>query len=362
MEYTPLMGRILAAVLAAALCATPVRDAFEPVPESPLVQGGVASSLFPATPLALGYNPVSIALLEGPGLAASASRPFGLRRLDRTALAGCVPFRRWAMGCMLSVTGDDEYTEITADGAFAWKLLPRVAAAAGVSLRRLQISGYGRATGASLNVSVAWSPAQGIYSTALVRNLVRTDLGSSGDPAAPRSLELALGVVPADNVILALGVSEQEGVNTEYTVHTGFSPVAGLDLCTGIRTDPVRFWAAVEVTLQALGLQYGYCEHSSLPGSHAVAVSWGDCGFRPETLRIADDEDDAGQGTVFPLNVNSATEEQLELIPGIGPAKASAIASWVRMNGPVTSIQSLEDVPGVGPSLIRVLTEYLVAE
>ncbi|MBN2587958.1 MAG: helix-hairpin-helix domain-containing protein [Candidatus Fermentibacteraceae bacterium] len=355
------MAKIMAAVLIAALLVSTSRAAFEPVPESPLLQGGIASSLFPRSSLALGLNPVSLALLEGPGIAASASRPYGLRRLDRTALAGSAPLGSCVLGGMLSVTGDETYTEMTADAGFAWKLIPRVAAAVGISVRRLQISGYGRALGASMNASVVWSPAEGIYSTALIRSLARTDLGSSGDPAAPRSLELALGVVPAENVVIALGASDQEGVDLEYSVHTGFSPVPGLALCTGVRTGPARFWAAAEVSLSSLGLQYGYGEHSSLPGTHSIAVSWGSSAFRPEALDLSED-DENGREVVFPLNVNTATEEQLELIPGVGPAKASAIVSWVRMNGPVNSLESLEEVPGIGPSLMRVLREYLVVE
>lgn len=344
----------------AALC-LPVSAAFEPVSQSPWLQGGVASSLFPRSPLALGHNPASLALLEGPGLAVSASRPFGLKRLDRTALAGNLLGNTWALGGMVSVSGDDAYTEITADAAMAWRLLPRVAAGMGLSLNRLQISGYGRATGGALHASAVWSPVDGVYATALCRSLVRTDLGSSGDPASPRSVEMALGAVPAENVVLSLGAAGQEGVDMEYSIHTAFSPADMLAFCTGIRTGPTRFWASVQLSLPFLSVQYGYGEHSSLPGSHSISVSHGNCCFRPRTISAAS-QDEADTAVEFPLDVNTATEEQLTAIPGIGPAKASAIASWIRTNGPVSSVLQLEEVPGIGPSLMQVLAEYLTAE
>lgn len=354
--------RKLTAILTvtAAMC-FPVSAAFEPVSLSPWLQGGVASSLFPRSPLALGHNPSSLALLEGPGLAVSASRPFGLKRLDRTAVAGNIPGGAWAVGGMLSVSGDDSYTEISADAALAWRLVPRVAAGLGLSLNRLQISGYGRATGGALHCSAVWSPVDGVYATALIRSLVRTGLGSSGDPASPRSVEMALGAVPAENVVISLGAAGQEGVNMEYSVHTAFSPVDMLALCTGIRTGPTRFWASVQLSVPFLEVQYGYGEHSSLPGTHSISLSHGDSGFRPRAMN-ASPQEEVEAAVEFPLNVNTATEEQLTEIPGIGPAKASAITSWIRTNGPVSSVLQLEAVPGIGPSMIQVLAEYLTAE
>ena len=356
------MAKILIVFAAAVLSAQAARGAFEPVPQSPWLQSGIASSLFPRSPLAIGCNPAAAALLEEAGLAVSASRPFGLRRLDRTSLAGFHPFGAWSAGGVISVSGDDAYTEISAEAACAWRLLPRVAAAAGLSINRLQISGYGRATGTSLDLSLVWSPSSGIYSTALARGLLRTDLGDSGDPAAPRSIEFAVGAVPASNVTVAAGVSGQEGLDMEFSGYTSFSPVEALCLGAGILTRPARFWVSVELSISTLGLQYGYAEHSSLPGTSSIALSWGRSAFRPETLDLGGEEAEAEDAATFPINVNTATEEQLEQIPGIGPSRASAIAAYVIEHGPVASVESLQDVPGIGPSLIRVLSGYLVAE
>ncbi len=170
------------------ICCTKGRAAFEPVFESPWLQGGIASSLFPRTPLALTTNPASMGLLEEYGIAISASRPFGLKRLDRTAVAGCCIFNRYALGGAISLSGDEAYSEAAAEAAIAWKLINGVVAGAGISIRRLQISRYSRATGATADISALWSPIEGIFSTALFRSVLRTDLGNSGDPAAPRSL------------------------------------------------------------------------------------------------------------------------------------------------------------------------------
>jgi competence protein ComEA len=52
------------------------------------------------------------------------------------------------------------------------------------------------------------------------------------------------------------------------------------------------------------------------------------------------------------VNVNTATQEQLESLNGIGPAKAKAIIDYRQKNGGFKTIDELEQVPGVGKGLL----------
>lgn len=49
------------------------------------------------------------------------------------------------------------------------------------------------------------------------------------------------------------------------------------------------------------------------------------------------------------ININSATPEELETLPGIGPVLAAAIIDHREENGPFTAVDELEDVSGIGP-------------
>jgi competence protein ComEA len=60
-----------------------------------------------------------------------------------------------------------------------------------------------------------------------------------------------------------------------------------------------------------------------------------------------------------PLNINSATVQQLDSLPGVGPAKAAAILQYREEHGPFTAVEQLAGVPGFGPSALMRLQDRI---
>jgi len=69
--------------------------------------------------------------------------------------------------------------------------------------------------------------------------------------------------------------------------------------------------------------------------------------------------DGKGPGAQGPVDLNTATEEQLDALPGIGPVMAKAIVAWRAANGRFASVDQLGEVDGIGPSRLEKLRELV---
>lgn len=60
-----------------------------------------------------------------------------------------------------------------------------------------------------------------------------------------------------------------------------------------------------------------------------------------------------------PIDVNVATAVELDALPGVGPATATAIVTERERNGPFVSIDDLDRVPGIGPAKLDALRDLV---
>ena len=64
----------------------------------------------------------------------------------------------------------------------------------------------------------------------------------------------------------------------------------------------------------------------------------------------------------YPINLNEATQEALESLPGIGPTKAVDILEYRDKIGTFTSVEDLLNVPGIGPAILDAIRDYVIVE
>lgn len=62
------------------------------------------------------------------------------------------------------------------------------------------------------------------------------------------------------------------------------------------------------------------------------------------------------------ININGATEKDLDNIPGIGEKNAEKIFSYIREKGGIYSMDELENIPGIRKNIVEACRKYMIAE
>ena len=75
-------------------------------------------------------------------------------------------------------------------------------------------------------------------------------------------------------------------------------------------------------------------------------------GAQPQPARTLTPAGSAQKGSA-PVNINTATAEELQTLPRIGPAMAQRIIAWREAHGGFRSVDELDAVPGIGPSMLE---------
>jgi competence protein ComEA len=71
------------------------------------------------------------------------------------------------------------------------------------------------------------------------------------------------------------------------------------------------------------------------------------------------DQPPAPQGKI---NINTATAEQLTLLPGIGEVTANAIVAYRTANGNFASVEDILNVKGIGEKTLEKIKDFIVLE
>lgn len=82
----------------------------------------------------------------------------------------------------------------------------------------------------------------------------------------------------------------------------------------------------------------------------------------PATAFPAPESTEAGQADEPKINLNTATAEQLETLPGIGEKRAEAILTYREKHGPFSKIEDVVKVSGIGQGIFSKIKPYLTVE
>ncbi|MDP9168482.1 MAG: ComEA family DNA-binding protein [Actinomycetota bacterium] len=75
----------------------------------------------------------------------------------------------------------------------------------------------------------------------------------------------------------------------------------------------------------------------------------------PTNTASAATPDKNGRAPTGLVNLNTATVEELDVLPGVGPVTAAAIIAWRDANGAFAGVDQLGEVDGIGPARLEKL-------
>lgn len=73
----------------------------------------------------------------------------------------------------------------------------------------------------------------------------------------------------------------------------------------------------------------------------------------------AADGEAGGEAAAGPVHLNTATLDQLDELPGVGPVTAQKILDYREKHGAFSSVRELDAIPGIGPARLAQLSELV---
>jgi competence protein ComEA len=82
----------------------------------------------------------------------------------------------------------------------------------------------------------------------------------------------------------------------------------------------------------------------------------------PDSQQMGSLSTETNSGPAGPININTATIEQLDSLPGIGPGIAAQIIEYRESHGLFTKIEQIQNVSGIGESRFEQIKDLLIVE
>ena len=174
-------------------------------------------------------------------------------------------------------------------------------------------------------------------------------------------------------VVIALVVAWRHATTGARTPPLRVAPIAAraparaadtrlvVDVVGAVRRPGLVRLAAHSRVADAVAAAGGLARHAARVGVNLAApVADGEQVVVPVQGAASVGASGGAVGTSGPVSLSSATPEQLDALPGIGPVTAAKIVAYRQQHGAFHSVEELDAITGIGPARIGELRGLVV--
>lgn len=302
-------------------------------------------------------NPAQPALADDLSASSGSVIPFGLT--DLAAFSGAVACRKdkAGMGLGLVTLGNRLYRENLLKGSFSFRLTDGISMGGALNCCQLNIERYGSTVAVGLDLGMLGRPAEWVSLGMKAANVNRPALGQDREELS-QSLSIGGSVEPVDNVTLSFELYCQRDWPSQLCIGQEYRHRSFLAIRAGFSDRPREASLGFGAIHRNLRVDYAVRTHPDLGLSHCLSV-----GYIIQRVFAGHQElkiEGAPVAQALPkVDPNTASYDDLCLLPGIGPRAAGDIIAFRDSVGPIRYLDELADVRGIGRAMLEKIAPFV---
>ena len=321
------------------------------------------------------YNPAGLFKIPKASFYFSNTKLYGIDELLSNTICFSAEVKHLGkIGLLYNNFGFDLYKENLIKFVYANSIKEKISFGIGVNSLSVGIKNYGSKSFPSIDLGMLAEVDNKVLLGFYIKNFNLPKIAD--DEIVSQTIVVGSKITPVKDVSTYIDVVK----NTEQDVFAKIAEEVSLNIIenfitifrcgveTATKYKPAKYAVGLglgyKICSSEIIIDYSYLLSTVLGGQHLVSlnINFGKkekIFFEEEKQEISDRKKQKTELPSKPININTATAQELAQLPGIGPSTAQKIVEYRQQIGKFTSIEQLLDVPRVGTLTLQRITQYI---